>query len=217
MTTKPKAKAPYGVYLANAMTNIPAFNFPWFFEAEDWLLANTKITAVANPARKDLESIPLEEMQTIPGYETGDLPTYVANSSFTMANAMEWDLPAIMAAHGIVLGDHWASSTGARYERVVAEALDRDIWLLHGTGTEDDPFSLEEEADKLVVTTFLRTLPNEPQPRNDDGSLIPTPDRAFTPAVLSQFTPRELLAEMRKRYPHAQFREPLDKIESQLA
>lgn len=217
MTTKPKTKAPYGVYLANAMTNIPAFNFPWFFEAEDWLLANTKITAVANPARKDLESIPLEEMQVIPGYDTGDLPTYVANSSFTMANAMEWDLPAIMAANGIVLGDRWATSTGARYERTVAEALDRDIWLLHGTGTEDDPFSLEEETDKLVVTTFLRSLGSNsiscPVSTTEDVAA----ENLLRTAILGEATPRELLTEMRRRFNHAQFREPLDKIESQLA
>lgn len=187
----------YGVYLANAMTNIPAFNFPWFFEAEDWLLANTKITAVANPARKDLEQIPLEEMKLIPGYDTGDLPLYVANSSFTMGNAMAWDLPAILGASGIVLGDRWASSTGARYERVVAEALDRDIWLLHGTSVDD--FELVEETDKLLLTAYLRNY------------------SASSFAGLDSIPPRELLAEMRRRYPHAQFREPLDKIEAQLA
>jgi hypothetical protein len=188
----------YGIYLANAMTNIPAFNFPWFFEAEDWLLANTKITAVANPARKDLESIPVEEMQSIPGYDTGDLPTYVANSSFTMANAMEWDLPAILGASGIVLGDRWASSTGARYERVVAEALDRDIWLLHGTSVDD--FELVEETDKLLLTAHLRTYGQ---------------DRVLD--SLDRYPPRELLTEIRRRYPQAQFRESLDKIEAQLA
>jgi hypothetical protein len=200
MTTK-KAKPAYGVYLANAMTNIPAFNFPWFFEAEDWLLANTKITALANPARKDLEQIPLEDMVTIPGYDTGDLPTYVANSSFTMANAMEWDLPAILKADGIVLGDRWATSTGARNERLVAEALDRDIWLLHGTSVDD--FELVEETDKLLLTTYLRSYTNVV------GNVMHD--------ALGAVPPRALLAEIRRRYPQAQFREPLDKIEAQLA
>jgi Domain of unknown function (DUF4406) len=198
----------YGVYLGNAMTNIPAFNFPWFFEAEAWLLANTHITAVANPARKDLEKIPLEEMQTIPGYDTGDLPTYVANSSFTMANAMEWDLPAILRAHGIVLGDGWPTSTGARYERLVAEALGRDIWLLHGTSDAD--FELERDPAPLRLTNYLKRYKTVEQVINEEID-------AATGANLHLATPRELLAEVRKRYPHAQFREPLDKIESQLA
>lgn len=144
----------YSVYLANAMTNIPAFNFPWFFEAEDWLIGHTPITEVKNPARKDLEQIPLEEMKLIPGYDTGNLPLYVANSSFTMANAMEWDLPAILNSNGIVLGDRWPISTGARYERVVGEALDRDIWLLHGESVAD--FELERDPSPRDITLFLR-------------------------------------------------------------
>lgn len=152
--SEPEPLGDYPVYLANAMTNIPAFNFPWFFEADDWLVANTHVSHVFNPARKDLETIPLEEMKLIPGYDTGDLPTYIANSSFTMANAMEWDLPAIRASKGIVLGDGWPISTGARYERLVAEALGREVWLLHGTSPAD--FKLELDSEPEQLTAYLR-------------------------------------------------------------
>ncbi len=192
MTTK----TPYGVYLANAMTNLPAFNFPWFFEAEDWLLANTKITKVRNPARMDADQIPLEVMKTIPGYDTGDLSTYVANSSFTLAKAMKRDLLAILKSDGIVLGDRWPTSTGARYERVVAEALDRDIWLLHGTS--DDDFELVEETDKLLLTKFLRHYSDHVA---DPLGVVPS---------------RALLAEMRRRY-RVDVKRARDEIESQLA
>lgn len=147
---------PYTVYLANAMSNIPAFNFPWFFNAEDYLVEDMGWD-VLSPARKDLEQIPWDVMQTIKGFDTGNLRDYVENSSFTMANAMEWDLPAINRSKGIVLGDAWAKSTGARWERTVAEALARDIWLLHGNGPED--FTLERDPEPNQMTEFMRLFP----------------------------------------------------------
>lgn len=141
----------YSVYLGNRMTNVPEFNFPWFAAAAEFLRVSEG-WGVKNPAEKDLESIPHEVMVTIPGYETGDLALYTANSTFSMANAMEWDLPAILSSNGIVLGDGWPVSTGARWERTVAEALDRDIWLLHG---EPGNFELEQDPNPKQLTQFL--------------------------------------------------------------
>lgn len=141
----------YTVYLAGPMTNRPGFNFPQFFDAEAHL--NGLGWDVKNPARKDLEKIPWDEMQTIPGFDTGDLPTYVANSSFTMANAMEWDLPAILNSDGIVLLPEWYTSTGARYERTVAEALDRDVWVMRPWGSSWD---VEADSHPKRITEFLR-------------------------------------------------------------
>lgn len=147
---------PYLVYLANKMTGIPAFNFPWFFDAEDYLV-NDMGWSVLSPARKDLEQIPWDVMQTIKGFDTGDLRAYVENSTFTMANAMEWDLPAIVRANGIVLGEAWVDSTGSRWERVCAEALDRDIWILHGEGPDD--FRLERDTAPKQMTEYLSHYP----------------------------------------------------------
>lgn len=144
----------YSVYLAGPMTNIPAFNFPSFFAVTEWL-RNTVGWEVKSPAEKDLERIPWDEMQTVPGFDTGDLVAYCANSTFTMGNAMEWDLPAIMASDGIVLMAGWERSTGARWERIVAEALDRDIWLLTA-GHEGEPYRLTLDTDPRRLTTFLR-------------------------------------------------------------
>lgn len=118
---------PYSVYLAGPMTNRPQFNFPLFFDAAKVL--RELGWKVLSPAEKDLEQIPWERMVTIPGFDTGNLQEYMKNCEFTMENAMEWDLPAIQRANGIVLLPEWETSTGARYERVVAEALGRDIWL----------------------------------------------------------------------------------------
>ena len=147
--------SPYDVYLANRMSGIPEFNFPWFAKAAEYL-RHSRGWGVKNPAEKDLEAIPYEKMVTIPGYEDGDLATYCANSSFTMSNAMEWDLPAILDSRGIVLGDGWAVSTGARWERLVAEALDRDVWLLHGDGSKAAPFLLVLDDEPKRITNFLR-------------------------------------------------------------
>jgi hypothetical protein len=151
---------PYTVYLAGPMTNIPAFNFPEFFRATAWL-RESPCWDVKSPAEKDLERIPWDEMQTITGYDTGDLALYCANSSFTMGNAMEWDLPAIMDSHGIVLLPGWEKSTGARWERIVAEALDRDIWLLvpHGDKGDEDEYLLIRDENPKQLTEFLRSFP----------------------------------------------------------
>lgn len=146
----------YAVYLAGPMTNIPEFNFPLFASAAEYLRSVPGWT-VLSPAEKDLERIPEAAMKLVPGYDTGDLPLYCANSSFTMGNAMEWDLPAIMAAGGIVLLDGWETSTGCRWERTVAEALDRDIWLLHTARNGLYPPVRDQEPKQL--TEFLRTFP----------------------------------------------------------
>lgn len=147
----------YAVYLAGPMSNLPAFNFPQFFDAAAALREELGWT-VLSPAEKDLERIPLAEMELVPGYDTGDLPLYVANSSFTMANAMEWDLPAIMAANGIVLLDGWETSTGARWERIVAEALGRDIWLLkQHQGTAE--WTVVQDREPTQLSDYLRGFP----------------------------------------------------------
>lgn len=152
------------VYLAGPMTGIPAFNFPLFFAATEWL-RNVKGWQVLSPAEKDLEKIPWDEMQKVPGFDTGDLKLYCEHSTFTMGNAMEWDLPAILDSDGIALLPGWEKSTGARWERIVAEALDRDIYLLTTYGDESLPnFLINRETRKTQLTDFLRGfgLPETP-------------------------------------------------------
>ena len=162
--------SPYDVYLANRMSSIPEFNFPWFAKAAEYL-RTSRGWGVKNPAEKDLEAIPYEKMVTIPGYDEGDLTKYCANSSFTMSNAMEWDLPAILDSRGIVLGDGWAVSPGARWERLVAEALDRDVWLLHGDGATQ-PFWLVLDKEPKQLTKFLASFPGRHARADSTGELI---------------------------------------------
>jgi hypothetical protein len=143
----------YKVYLANRMSNVPEFNFPWFADAAKFL-RETFGWEVANPAEKDLEDIPFEVMSKTPGYDEGDLELYCANSTFTMSNAMAWDLPAILSGDGIVLGPEWHLSTGARWERIVAEALGREVWLLSGSGLSNFYLSKDPIQDRL--TQYLK-------------------------------------------------------------
>lgn len=149
----------YAIYLAGPMTNLPEFNFPQFYAAAKFLRDDWSWT-VLSPAEKDLERIPEAEMKLVPGYAEGNLPLYCANSSFTMGNAMEWDLPAIVATQGIVLMDGWETSTGSRWERTAAEALDRDIWLLHTAPGGFYPPVRDQRPKQL--TEFLRTFPGTP-------------------------------------------------------
>jgi hypothetical protein len=193
--TVPESAVTYWVYLAGPMTNIPEFNFPAFYDATEWLRANG--WGVFSPAEKDLEQIPADEMKHIPGYAEGDIVKYVANSSFTLANAMEWDLPAIQKSNGIVLLPGWERSTGARYERCVAEALDRDVWLLvKHEQTDEQPASYELVADdnKTQLTDYLRGF-GTPQVASEEqttGQLVTTLKERLghVPTV------RELLAKL---------------------
>jgi hypothetical protein len=150
----------YTVYLAGPMSNIAGFNFPLFFDATDWL-RNVLGWKVWSPAEKDLDTIPWDEMQTVPGFDTGDLKTYCENSSFTMSNAMEWDLPAIMNSDGIVLLPGWETSTGCRWERTCAEALGRKVWLLTPNTVVGDAWEINEDTCQDRLTQFLRAYPTE--------------------------------------------------------
>lgn len=147
----------YTVYLAGPMTNRPGFNFPLFFAAAKQLREQFNYD-VLSPAEKDLERIPWDEMQRIPGFDEGDLVEYTKHCTFTMANAMEWDLPAIQKSNGIVLLPEWETSTGARWERTVAEALDRDILLMKPVPVAgQDPVWLLSPDDKPKrLTEYLR-------------------------------------------------------------
>lgn len=165
MTVRPESGSlpRYKAYLAGPMTNIPAFNFPLFFAATRWLREDNGWD-VLSPAEKDLDLIPWDEMQSVPGFVEGDLSQYVANSKFTMGNAMEWDLPAIMNSNGIVMLPGWEKSTGARWERTVAEALERTVWLLtpvYDVGN-DTPVKWILTVDDVQqrITPFLREFPD---------------------------------------------------------
>lgn len=149
----------YTVYLAGPMTNRPGFNFPLFFDAARALREQFNYE-VLSPAEKDLETIPesLFLQNT-----TGDLPRLVSESAangtpFTLKNAMEWDLPAIQKSNGIVLLPGWETSTGARWERTVAEALDRDILLMKRVSVpEQEPvWLLNPDDQQKRLTEFLR-------------------------------------------------------------
>lgn len=155
----------YSVYEAGPMTRIPAFNFPLFFDAAKWL-RNVQGWFVRSPAEKDLDLVPWDKMQEVPGFADGDLQLYIANSPFTMENAMEWDLPAIMASDGIVMLPGWEKSTGARWERTVAEALGRDIWLMTPAEWRDAPRLAEYAASPFEGPhTITRAYSIVPDPR----------------------------------------------------
>ncbi len=149
----------YTVYLAGPMTNRPGFNFPLFFDAAKQLREQFNYD-VLSPAEKDLEDIP--EWLFLQN-DTGDLARLVRESAengtpFTLKNAMEWDLPAILKSNGIVLLPQWETSTGARWERTVAEALDRDILLMKPVEVagQDPVWLLSPDLEQKRISEYLK-------------------------------------------------------------
>lgn len=117
------------VYIGGPMRGLPQFNFPAFDSLAAWL---RRIGwDVANPAEHDRAVIGQDILETAPGYAEGDIGTWVEATGFSFADAMRWDLNEVLKRDGIVLLPGWENSTGARYERAVAEAAGKQVWLAH--------------------------------------------------------------------------------------
>jgi hypothetical protein len=113
------------VYIAGPMRGLP--QFPAF----DTLAADLRGRGwdVANPAEHDREVIGREALESAPGYAKGDIGTWSTSTGFDFHAAMRWDLAQVLERDAIVLLPGWENSTGARYERMVAEAAGKQVWL----------------------------------------------------------------------------------------
>lgn len=114
-------------YIGGPMRGHPEFNFPAFDSLAAYLRA--KGWRVVNPAEHDREVIGRGRLETAPGYAEGDTTTWATDTGFSFSDAMRWDIEQVLLADAIVLLPGWQNSTGARYERMVAEATDKDIYL----------------------------------------------------------------------------------------
>lgn len=112
------------------MTKRPEFNFPLFDEVEAALRRQGH--DVISPAEHDRQVL-MEKRglrpEDVPGYYEGDAAKY-AESIGLIHDLLAWDFHVIMdEATGIVMLPDWEHSTGARAERLVAEAVARTVYF----------------------------------------------------------------------------------------
>jgi hypothetical protein len=147
------------VYLSGGMTNLPSFNFPMFDSCAAAL--RREGYTVYSPAENDRRvwaKLGVEAECDVPGFATGDVVKYSKWVGDTK-DLFRWDFGTInYHCDGIVMLPGWEKSSGARWERVVAEALGLRVLLAHDLSRSERigtwAFTLDSEQDRL--SRFLR-------------------------------------------------------------
>lgn len=143
-------------YVAGPMTNLPKFNFDTFDEVTAVLRDGG--WTVDNPHEHDKEVYPT--IDDAEATKTGDVVALGAEIGFTLAGALSWDLARIIEGDAIVMLPGWEKSTGARYERVVAEATGKQVYIARsfydGVMTE---WEFAEDTQKRMDVRVLERLP----------------------------------------------------------
>ena len=101
------------------MTGLPEWNFPAFYEAEEWLSGKFPHGIIHNPARLD---------------ENDD-------HKLSWEYCMRRDLKLLLECDNIFLLKGWRNSRGATLENHISTELKIKRWELHKT---DNGFELEE-------------------------------------------------------------------------
>ena len=104
---------PETLYVAGPMRSLPFYNFPAFHDAAKDLRGRGY--NVLNPAEHDEEQ----------GFD----PERSSIESFDLANAMHWDISAVLRCDTMVLLPGWESSKGVQIELTVARAIDLPVLL----------------------------------------------------------------------------------------
>lgn len=114
-------------YVSGKMRGIPKYNFPQFDSCSAWLRSCGY--DVINPAQHDREVEP--DLLTQEHYLKGD-PS-LSHGSLNFPDLIGWDLRMIASPEcdAIVMLPGWEASEGARHERYVAEACQKQVWLAH--------------------------------------------------------------------------------------
>lgn len=100
------------VYIANAMTGKPNYNFEWFDRARDFLLGLGHDPV--SPADMDRDV----------GFDGhGEAP-----AAMTLASCLRRDFAVIVTCDAIAFGPDWATSRGARAERQVGQHVGCQFW-----------------------------------------------------------------------------------------
>lgn len=127
---KKQEKKKMKIYVAGPMRGIPQFNFPAFFDAEEWLQA--KGHEVFNPARSDKEHYG----EGVNNSATGDLNDPAAQTGFSLREALGRDAAYITGyADAVYMLTGWEKSTGAKAEWTLAVAL--GLMIFYQGGLED--------------------------------------------------------------------------------
>ena len=108
------------VYLANKMTGIPEFNYPWFDMAAQYL-RDVKGLIVMSPAELDSPAARAAALAS----PDGDLATFEHAAGETWGDILAKDVKLIADEEidAIVVGPQWHESRGARLETFVAHQL----------------------------------------------------------------------------------------------
>lgn len=157
------------VYVSGPMSNLPNFNFGSFDEASAQL--RNVGHSVFSPADHDREQIVRiygadARPEDFPGFAAGDITGYFDAVSdggkFTLDNMLRSDLDYITNdCNMFVCLPGWEKSTGGRYERAVAEALNIPIYLATKVVVNAGPdetweWDFELDFEQKQLTTFLK-------------------------------------------------------------
>lgn len=158
------------IYISGPMRGYEHFNFPAFYECEDYLTggSNTDLEVI-NPARKDAEEDRL-----------GPLPsTDIDITDEMMYRWMRRDLSDVAACDEIILLPGWRESTGARREYDVARWCGLTAWEYDPT--EDVGFRLSPVlyTDATVTDVSEPMTSDDPQWQKDLQEAIRDFDQAF--------------------------------------
>lgn len=110
------------VYIAGPMRGYERYNFPAFFEAEEYLKEHGY--EPLNPARRDVEA----------GFDPGK--TLEEQGGLTLKDFMRRDLPQLLECDAIFLLPGWQDSVGARLELRVARDCELQV-LFHPLAVRD--------------------------------------------------------------------------------
>jgi hypothetical protein len=151
-------------YVSGPMTGLADFNFPMFDSVTAVLRAQG--VEVFSPADHDREVVaklwPGKVPEDFPGYATGDLAGYFEavrdGGRFTLENMLKADYNFIVnKATEFVCLPNWERSTGARWERSVAESL--GIQIVRAEASAVDPADwLFVKDDEKRITEHLRSF-----------------------------------------------------------
>lgn len=183
-------------YISGGMTNIPEFNFPLFDSvARRWEAEGNVAFSPAENDRNVLLEHGIDDVTQVPGYAEGDVSRYNESIGDTK-DLFRWDFNTITnECDSIVMIPGWELSTGARWERLVAEALGLRIVLAlehEAFGSVPDMWVFVDDDDQLRLTNHLKaTFP--------DGG---TPETITVPSLAIALTTRELIDELAARLKH---------------
>lgn len=146
------------IYLSGPMTGIPRFNFDLFDEVAAELRADMNV--VFSPADNDrlrLAQVGINDITQVKGFAEGNVALYNEHSGVATDSLLTDDLNFILnEADAIVLLPGWEKSTGARWERTVAESVHVPILLAVKT-----PWGwlIDMDACQDRMTQYLRDFP----------------------------------------------------------